>query len=138
MHSSSNLELLYEGDIVRSVAKELGIEEAKVEYHLTFMKDFINDIVSGEEYHSLHIPHLGIMYRNVKGCAYQNTKMGFMERTPSRQEKFDKNLRIITDMLARLRKFRNLSLHNRRRRIHNSYFTCIKRKRELELFQNKD
>lgn len=131
-------ELLFEGDIVRSVAKELGMEVSKVEHHLEFLKNFINDVAESEDVHSLQLPHLGIMYRNIKGCAYQNICMKHLPSFERKRPKFEKNIRVIEDVLEKLKSFENLSLHNRRRRIVNAYFTCTKSKKELEEFQNHD
>lgn len=131
-------ELLFEGDIVRRVAKELGMEVGKIEHHMEFLKKFINGVVESEDVHSLHLPHLGVMYRNIKGCSHQNIHMSYLPTFEKKRPRFEKNERIIKNVLERLKTFKNLSLHNRRRRIVNAYFTCTMSKKELEEFQNHD
>jgi hypothetical protein len=131
-------EVVYEKEIVRRAAKELGMDEAKVEYHMTFLKHMINTVMEDEQVHAIQISHLGTMYRNIKACASQNICIGFIKSTEKRVNRFAKNERIMADILEKFKTCENISLHNTRRRIHNAYFTCTKSRKELEEFQNHD
>lgn len=134
-------EILFEKDIVKSVAEELGMSEAKIQAHMNFFKHFINEFAEGEV-HTLQLPGLGRMYRNMKACANMNIwleKTGMTKKHPGKyDEKMEANIRHILDMKEKLLKNNTTCYHNTTRRIVNPYFTCIKRKKELELFQNSE
>lgn len=129
-------EILFEHDIVRNVALELGMPEKKIEHHLNFFKHFVGVVVESDEIHSLQLPHLGTMYRNVKGCSHMNIYLEGRNLKEKHKPLFEKNQKDIENILGKLSKFKNRSLHNTKRRIHNPYFTCTKSKEELEKFQN--
>lgn len=129
-------EILFEGDLIRSVAKELSMDEKKVEHHLVFLKRFLLDTIKRDDVHSFRFPHLGTMYRNIKGCAHSNIYIEKREIVEKKQAVYDKNTKDIAFILDELKSFQNKSLHNAKRRIHNPYFTCTKSWEELENFQN--
>lgn len=129
-------EILFEKDLIRAVASELSMEDKKVEHHLTFLKKFLDQTTNSDDIHSLQLPHLGTMYRNVKGCSHMNIHLKSRGLEDKYSEKFAKNERAIKDILKKLEAFENISLHNTKRRIHNPYFTGTKNKKELEEFQN--
>lgn len=129
-------EILFEKELIRNVASDLGMEEKKIEHHLSFLKHFLSSVVNSDDIHSLQIPHVGVMYRNIKGCAHMNTYIERMGLGEKYQKRIDKNEQDIKNILTELKSFDNISLHNTKRRIHNPFFTCTKNKKELEKFQN--
>lgn len=129
-------EILFEHELVRKVSQELGMEEKKVEHHLGFLKHFIKVVVEKDEIHSLQFPHLGTMYRNIKGAAHMNIYIEGRNLKEKHKTLFDKNKKDIKNILDKLSTFENKSLHNVKRRIHNPYFTTTKSREELEKFQN--
>jgi len=130
------VEILFEKDLIRAVASELSMDSKKIEHHLTFLKKFLDQTVERDDIHSIQLPHLGTMYRNVKGCSHMNIYLKSRELEGKHHEKFAKNERDIEDILKKLKSFDNISLHNTKRRIHNPYFTGTKNRKELEEFQN--
>jgi hypothetical protein len=139
---SNKEEILFERNIVNSVAEELGMHPKKISLHMTFFKHFINEIAQSDK-HSLQFPHLGVMYRNLKGCAYTNMyieRTGLLRREEdgSKYKKImEKNNKDIETIFRIAPNNYNSSPHIKRRRIHSPYFTKFKNKKFLEEFQNE-
>lgn len=132
-------EVLFEKELIRKAAAELGMDENKVQHHLNFMKDFLEEVMESDEIHSIQLPHLGVMYRNIKTCSHMVKYIDAFKpqfQTERKQAARRKSERDIKYLLGKLKSFENFSLHNYRRRLSNPYFTCIKNKEELEKFQN--
>lgn len=139
---SSKEEILFERNIVNSVAKELGMHQKKISLHMTFLKAFINDIAKSDE-HSLQFPHLGVMYRNLKGCARMNIiieKAGLLEKGEEAakfKKMLEKNTRDIESISLDTKQRVWKSYHTTRRRMQHPYFTRGRSKKLLEEFQNE-
>jgi hypothetical protein len=140
---SNREEIIFEKDIIKSVADELGMHPKKISLHMTFLKNYINDF-SRSEKHSLTLPHLGTMYRNLKGCARMNIyieKTGLLQHEQKSAEfskMFKKNREDIDGILSSIKGGNTISYHTSRRRIHHPFFTRWKKKKELEEFQNNE
>lgn len=134
-------EVLFEKELIRKTAEELEMSENKIQHHLNFMKDYLEDLMNRDDVHSIQFPHVGTMYRNIKACAHMIIYIESFKpeyQTEKKNRAKEKSKRDIEHLLGRMSEFENFSLHNSRRRLTNPYFTCIMKKKELEKFQNAE
>jgi len=134
-------EILFEKELIRKTAKDLGMSESKVQHHLNFMKDHMEDLMNQDDVHSIQLPHVGTMYRNIKACSHMVKYIKAFKpefQTDKKNRAREKSERNIKYLIEKMGEFENFSLHNYRRRLANPYFTCIMKKEELEIFQNAE
>lgn len=131
-------EILTEQQIIRDVAKELDISEDNVKAHMGFFKDFMEELMWRDDVHTIFIPHLGTMYKNLKACASIAIREKREVMNDKRTKIVEKAQRDVDYLLKELPEFENFSLHGYRKRLHNVYFTCGKNRKDLQKFQNDE
>mgnify|MGYP003692478689 CR=1 FL=1 len=131
-------EILFDSDIIKATAAELGMDEKKIEHHLKFMTSHIETLQNTEGLHAIRLPHIGTMYRNIKACSSLVHTLKRYKPNERRLAAIEKNSAFLKDVLEKLKSFEHFSLHNYQRRLNNMYFNLKKNKRELEKFQNNE
>lgn len=133
-------EVAFDSHICKETAKELGVSEKMIYYHLEFLKHWIYHLTQQPFIHSIKLNCLGKFYRNLPVSKHHlGRKRLTEERYPTTKERNDILEQAVNDLEKQLEENQKTHFQVQRkiRRINNVYFTKLWRKKRLEEYQNE-
>lgn len=133
-------EIAYTEDIAGEVARELGMSEEKIMYHINFMVHWIKTLTKRPTIQNIYIPHIGSLFLNWSKVQSDYDKFSSLPKAKHRNG-WEKRL---NDDEIRLEEFKlkfegeeGYIRHKKRTKITSPFFNKGKSLQELEEWQNK-
>ena len=136
-YNGSNIKT--EKDVMKEVAKEAGISEKMVEYHIKFLAHWLKTLASKANIHNIYIPFIGAMYskwgmvkRDIEYALRDTNKYPLTQKYEESRERWES----VETYGEKFRKSYNR--HMKRSKITNYFFNKQMSYKELEEWQNKE
>lgn len=138
---SSEKEIVFTGDIAKSVANELGVSEDMVLHHIDFLSHWVKTLTKDPSVLTIQMPHIGRMYVNISKVEATFKAFDAMDKTGMKTSWLNQLERHRLRIEEFNRQFEDrgggYNRHKKRSKFFNNWFNKGMSVEELENWQNK-